>query len=474
MNKLESEELRNRYPGTEGNDKTAAFLLKKIQNAGLKPLNGIYKQDFTITTGIKLKENNSVELTKLVERPGLPKERWGKATKKWSPRKEYIPISFSANGTVEGEMVFVGYGITAHEIGYDDYSNVDVTDKIVVVLSDSCDGKPLRPEFLPYSWLRYKAKNAKEHGAKAIIFIKTLSDSANTFYPLLPEDRSEDIGIIAIQVNRTDISKYFPRHANLYPSEVQLQGTLQPNSFNFVNSMIKITVNIGVEEKVISNIIGVVPGTDESKSEEYIVITANFDNLGPQARTEEYKRHFPNIFNDEKSTGFACMIALIDMIKESPLTRPVVFVGFNAKVFAFSGAEQFINNSIIPISNIFTLINMDKVGKMNRSRVSILGASTASVFTSILEESAKELELKIEEPRSKVKGDYTMFYYQNVPILRISSGYEFNLYSRRHATNDINYKGMARLVDFTSNLLHKLDELSAKPIFEPNSLIMTR
>jgi aminopeptidase YwaD len=474
MQMLESDSFINRYPGTKGSELAQAYLLEQIQNLNMKPLVGVFKQDFSITTGLELKENNLMELTKLVERPGLPKERWSRATKAWSHGNEYLPISFSSNGTVEGEMAFVGYGISAPEIGYDDYEGIDVKDKIVIVLSDSADGRPLREEFLPYGWLSYKAKNAKDHGAAAVIFIKTLSDSANTFYPLDPESRTEDIGIIVVQANRTELAKYFPRHANLYPIETELQKTQKPNSFDLNNSFVKITVDIGVEQKSVANIMGVVQGTDPSKNNEYIFVSSNFDNRGPEARTEDYKRHFPRILNDEKSTGFAGMIQVMKKISESPLSRPVVFVGFNAKTFDFAGAEYFINNPTIPLSDIFCFINIDKIDKMKRNKVMMLGGTTSQQFPELLNKTATELELSVEEPGPKAKGDYTIFYYQGVPFLRVSSGYEFNLYNRRHESDDINYSGMLKLVDFTDLLLRNLDQLDSKPIFIPNSLIMTR
>jgi aminopeptidase YwaD len=474
MQLLESQDYLNRYPGSNGNELTETFLLEKIQSLNLKPFNGVIKQDFNITIGLELKDNNLMELTKLVERPGLPKERWGKATKTWSPGNEYLPISFSSNGTVEGEMAFVGYGITAPELNYDDYAGIDVKDKIVIVLSDSADGRPLREEFLPYGWLSYKAKNAKEHGAIGVIFLKTLSDSANTFYPLDPESRTEDIGIIAVQANRTEMAKYFPRHANLYPMETELQKTEKPNSFELTNSMVKITVDIGVEQKTIANIMGVVPGTDESKKGEYILITSNFDNRGPAARTEEYKRHFPDVFNDEKSTGFAGMLELMRSINESPLSRPVVFIGFNAKTFDFAGAEYFLNNPPVPLTNIFCMINLDKLDKMKRNKAVLLGETTSDIFPTIINEAATELGLSSEEPNQKAKGDYTSFYYKGIPFIRISSGYEFNLYNRRHESDDINFEGMAKLVRFSELLVRKIDFLNTKPGFVENSLIMNR
>jgi len=474
LQKLESDNYINRYPGSKGNELAEAFMLEQMKAMQMKPLNGVYKQEFSITTGLELKGSNLIELTKLVERPGLPKEKWGKATKTWSPRNEYLPISFSTNGTIEGEMAFVGYGITAPEINYDDYAGIDVDNKIVIILSDSADGRPLREEFLPYSWLSYKAKNAKAHGAIGVIFLKTLSDSANTFYALDPESRTEDLGIIAVQANRTELAKYFPRHANLYPMETELQKTKKPNSFELSNSMVKITVEIGVEQKPIANIMGIVPGTDESKKDQYILVTSNFDNRGPQARTEEYKRHFPNVFNDEKASGFAGMLQLMKKISESPLSRPVVFIGFNAKTFDFAGAEYFVNNSPVPLSNIFCMINIDKIDKMKRNKAMLLGESTSSIFPSIISEAAAELEIISEEPGQKAKGDYTVFYYNGIPFIRVSSGYEFNLYNRRNESEEINFRGMVELVNLTELIIKKIDALNAKAVFIPNSLIMTR
>ena len=91
--------------------------------------------------------------------------------------KDFLPLSFSSDGEISGELVFAGYGISAPKLNYDDYSGIDVKDKIVIVLRYTPEGNDPKSPFYNYASLRYKATNAREKGAKGIIFTPPFSQN---------------------------------------------------------------------------------------------------------------------------------------------------------------------------------------------------------------------------------------------------------------------------------------------------------
>jgi hypothetical protein len=115
--------MEGRGDGTKGLTHARDLLVKRYKELGLKPAgtNG-YLQAFSVITGAKLKSDN-----RLVVENGSEK-------KELKLSQDFVPFSFSSSGTVSAPVVFAGYGASADEFGYDDYSGIDVKDKIVVVL----------------------------------------------------------------------------------------------------------------------------------------------------------------------------------------------------------------------------------------------------------------------------------------------------------------------------------------------------
>ena len=131
------------------------------RSLGLQPAgtNG-YLQPFTVTTGAKLKSDNS-----------LTEEVSGKK-QALVLNQDFVPASFSSSGAFTGPVVFVGYGASADEFQYDDYAGVDVKDKIVVVLRyepEIFGEKSGHQGLTQHSQLITKAINARNHGAKAVV-----------------------------------------------------------------------------------------------------------------------------------------------------------------------------------------------------------------------------------------------------------------------------------------------------------------
>ncbi|HEY7535202.1 MAG TPA: PA domain-containing protein, partial [Thermodesulfobacteriota bacterium] len=157
---LASDQLEGRKAGTEGCEKAAEYIVSHFKKAGLKPLgdNGTYFQSFSFTSGVKLGNPNSMTVEAGGEKLNL---KMG---------KDFLPLSFSDDGELEGELVFAGYGISSSELKYDDYEGIDVKGKIVLVLRYTPEGNNRKSPFYKYASLRYKAINARERGAKGIVF----------------------------------------------------------------------------------------------------------------------------------------------------------------------------------------------------------------------------------------------------------------------------------------------------------------
>src|SRR6185503_10194308 len=126
---------------------------------------GGWFQEFTFNAGVRILTNeNQFVVVK------------GETSMPFKVEVDFRPLSFSSNGDVDGEVVFAGYGLTVPGKpgeGYDSYAGLNVSNKVVFVLRYVPEGVSAarRAELNRYAGLRYKAMQARERGARAILFV---------------------------------------------------------------------------------------------------------------------------------------------------------------------------------------------------------------------------------------------------------------------------------------------------------------
>jgi len=161
---LSSDEYEGRLTGHEGYDKSAKWVIEKFSSWGVEPLGDDegYLQYFPHPY------TDVFPGCELILHPG---ENNDAQKKNYEYVEEYIPGSTSGNGEITAEVIYVGYGITAPELGYDDYAGLDVKGKIVL-FEREVPVNPSHTDFLkwrPYSFHQYKLMNAVKHGAAGML-----------------------------------------------------------------------------------------------------------------------------------------------------------------------------------------------------------------------------------------------------------------------------------------------------------------
>src|SRR5262245_3414189 len=169
---LASPECEGRGIDTKGIEKAADYIADAFKAAGLKPAmkDGSYFQPFTVTTGAKLGMPTKATLAG----PGGKERELTLGT-------DYNPMGYSPNSKVAGSLVFVGYGITAPELKYDDYSGMDVAGKVVVMIRRTpratATGEQRFDKNVPagedsnYAAFTTKIENAAAHKAAGVVIV---------------------------------------------------------------------------------------------------------------------------------------------------------------------------------------------------------------------------------------------------------------------------------------------------------------
>ncbi len=271
--------------------------------------------------------------------------------KKYVYEKEYFPGSQSANGSVTAEVVYVGYGVTAPEMDYDDYAGVNVKEKIVLVEPDVPVSPEEDPELFkdwrPYSFNQYKIKMAVAHGAKGILFNNL---EVNPDIDHVPK-------FMVAQVGDTVVKDLFAGTGKTHQENLEeIRSSLQPRSFR-TRKVFTIQNFTEHHPKGIGyNVIGQIEGSDPLLKQEVIILGANLDHLG-------FCYEIMPGANDNAS-GVAVLLGAAEILTKSPVKpkRSILFIAFGSKEQAFMGAQTYIKKPAFPKNKTVVYINLSTVG----------------------------------------------------------------------------------------------------------------
>ena len=311
---LASPEMRGRGAGMPELDEAAAYIARELSEQGVAPAGdgGTYLQPFEVTTGASMGENNRLR----VER--------NRGVSELDPKEDFIPINFSGSGSVEGEVVFAGYGATAEEFAYDDYFHLDVKDKIVLVMryeprffsqeasseqDDQESGSNRR--MTRHSHLIAKAIQARQRGAKAVLLVNSRGRGrrGDRLIRFGSVSGPTDAGIPMVQVSSAIAERWLRGSGrSLRVLERDIEQSKRPQSFPLASSLrIRLSVDVEHERAMVSNVAGYLPGN----SEQYLIIGAHYDHLGLGGEGSlASNRRAPHLGADDNASGVAAMLEL--------------------------------------------------------------------------------------------------------------------------------------------------------------------
>ena len=345
VEKLCSPEFKGRLTGTPGYTAAAEWVAGMLKEWGVKPAgnDGSYFQWFDNPYSVV---NDIGSLSMKISLPD-----GSSITKNYTYPEEYYPGMNSGNGEITAEVVFVGFGVSAPELNYDDYKGIDVKGKIVLVNRDVPHTDPRNPEYqkwVKYCYHQYKLENAVKHGASGFLYIDGSSANPNISY---------DPSIIVAGIGPAPLSDIFAGlKANNQDLLTQMRKTFKPASFNTKKVMtIKANTTRFPDGKG-CNVVGIIEGTDPVLKSESIIIGGHLDAVGQAGKTV-------NGALDNASGVVDIMGAAKAMARSGiQLKRSVVFVFFGGEENGLFGSKLYANNPVLPKEKAVTFINLDMVG----------------------------------------------------------------------------------------------------------------
>lgn len=452
-----SDELQGRAPATVGEERTVAYIEQQFQRLGLKPFaKDSYRQ------AVPVVQIDPVAVSALtLKGDKLPASFTYKTQMMaWSTRMQpQVEVNNS-------ELVFVGYGIVAPEYGWDDYKNVDVKGKTVVMFVNdpgfaTGDAKLFTGKAMTYygRWT-YKFEEAARQGAAMALIVhetdaaaygwNVVSGTSPIRFELADKNKNKHKAAVEGWLTSESAEQLFAASGQSIKSLRQKALAKDFQAFP-LGGTASISIKNQLREIDSSNVIGYIPG--KTKPDEAVLYMAHWDHFGL-----DFSRKEDKIFNgaQDNAGGIAGLIALAEHFKQQPQPeRSVVFIAVTAEERGMLGSRWYAANPLFPLNQTVAGINMDVMNVYGPMRdVQVFGYGSS------------ELEPLLDK-YAKVQGRYIApeptpedgFYYRSdhfqlarfgVPMLYARGGVD----SVRHGKD----WGLAQRRDYTANYYHKVND----------------
>jgi hypothetical protein len=461
---LTAPEMGGRGAGTAGADRAARHVAEAFRQAGLQPggEDGHF-QWFEVVTGVRLGEPNRLRV------------RRGDDLREYAAGDAFMPFRFSESGRAEAEVVFAGYGITAPDLGYDDYARLDARGKVVLVLTheprERDAASPFRaPEAFHYSELRHKVINAREHGARAIIIVtdpqhRIVTDPQHRHEPdrLTPLRGSgaAEWGILAAHASRSLAASLMEGSGlSLEAVQQEMDRALEPRSRPLPGVRVELEVRLVRERGRTANVVGLVPGRDPRLRAEAIVIGAHYDHLGIGMESSLAPDRLGEVHPgaDDNASGTAALLGLARAFAETGgAARTLVFAAFGAEELGLLGSTHYARSPAVPMERTVAMLNLDSVGRLRDNRLHVMGVDSAREFRPLLAPIGRDLGLELRLSGDAVgPSDHTAFFARERPVLFFFTGPHGDYHRPSDTWDKLNAEGLGRVARAVQRIAEQL------------------
>ena len=376
---LASDEFEGRAPGTKGEELSVKYITDQFKQVGLKPGNpdGTYTQEVPLV-GIKSEPKMSFAI--------------GDKTIDLKYPDDFVASSARLEPEIKidnSDVVFVGDGIVAPEYGWDDYKDVDVRGKTILMLindppipdpkdSAKLDDKMFKGKAMSYygRWT-YKYEISAKKGAAAAVIIHETEPAAYPYSVVKTSWAKENYEIDAPDknINAVKARSWITLDAakKLLADCGQDFDALKKSAITkaFRPVPLDAKANINIKQQLRSfkshNVIGKLDGSDPKLQDEYVIYTAHWDHLGrnPELQGDQ-------IFNGaiDNASGVGSLIELAAAFTKinPPPKRSVLFMATTAEEAGLLGAKFYAEHPLYPLEKTLADINIDTVNPWGKTR----------------------------------------------------------------------------------------------------------
>lgn len=396
---------------------------------------------------------------------------------------------------VSAPLVFAGYGIEAPEYGYNDYAGLDVTGKVVLVLSREPQAADAHSRFKGtwdtyHAYPAWKPEVARRHGAAGVLIVqgpprrppRVASGPTNG---QIRTDRPThsltspfwDLPVFNIDARvANDLLSGSGRTIADLQSAIDKAGS--PQSFQVPGVAVQMRRAVTERRTVQTrNVVAVLEGTDPKLKDEYVLVTGHYDHVGQKP---------PIIFHgaDDNATATAAVIAIAEAFKTRPPKRSVMFLVFEAEEDFLQGAFHYVDHPIVPLDRTVAVLNMDMIGRdeesatwniraaESRDSVNLVGTLYSLDLRKTIERQNQKIGLRLDYKTDTddregwfSRSDHFPFAIKGVPMVLFNTGEHPDYHTANDTWDRINYPKMEKIVRLVYLAARDLADGPTRPRF---------
>jgi hypothetical protein len=502
---LAGDGFRGRLTGTPENDLASAYIISRFERLGLEPVgpSHSYSHRFLLSTATLGDSSSSLSM----------RDRHSELRLAFQAGVDFTPASFSRSGRAVGPVEFAGFGISAPELGHDDYKNLDLLGKIAVVLNHEpgendpespFDGVVMSEAATP---LR-KALTAQQKGAVGILFVADVHNHAEpenfealarSAWPLKParipaytlEDWVERVHIPAARIS-TALARNVLSGGMEDRLESLSRSSEKPRGGSAFPQMVGpvVTLTTDVRHHIVPdrNIMAAIQGSDSKLKDEWVIISCHHDHNGADG---------DRVFNgaDDNGSGTVGMIEIAEAYALAAQEgrrpkRSILFAAFNSEERGLLGSWAFVEHPPFPLEQIVAVLNMDMIGRdeevrdgggprfrglplqsaeSNKCALNLLGYSRCPALATTIDRANAPFGLTLKKVLDNNasnllrRSDQWPFLQKGVPAVFFHTGLHPDYHTPDDRPEKINYAKMERIARLVHQASWDLAEAAGRP-----------
>jgi hypothetical protein len=368
--KLSSPEFNGRQTGSPEDFLSGLYLASQFQTLGLQPPRATF---MTAHPAESIPTMTQTVTVTRIEDGSLLQCPLGDQTIRLRPGLDYLPVLDSPAVDATAPVVFVGYGLSDPDRGYDDYAGLDVRGKVVLFLR----GKP--EHYSRPVTHADKEQTARRNGAIAYLTATGPTQSAyearrgisgrpSAYYGSAQDDQALPGAWIGTEVAERLLAGQGQEGRTLRELQEMLNRDPAPKSFA-THSLVRMKWTSRRAPGTLYNVLFLLPGSDPTRQEEVVILGAHRDHFGRQAGL---------LFAgaDDNASGTAVLLEVARVLVQSGLKpkRSILFLSFSGEEQGLLGSKLYVSQPVFPLQRTVAMINVDHVGVGNgRLTVGVTG-----------------------------------------------------------------------------------------------------
>lgn len=481
---IASDEFEGRETGQKGAEKAAEYISKEFKNIGLKaPVNSSYFQKVPLSTNKFHVKNFQVGDTHLLS------------------GQDFLIINSRKNNSIESnEIVFIGYGIS--DKNYDDLKNIDITNKVVLLLND---GEPINNEgqsiitgsSTKSAWSTNRNKRLHHILDKKPKMVLAVSPSVDTLLTkvrqtrreerillkedIIPQQPSEETQAVVAYITIKTADLILKSSGNTYEGiKARINNTGKPTSLQ-INIPVKADYGTEPMDVKAQNVLGYLEGTDLKN--ELLIITAHYDHIGINSDGGI------NNGADDDGSGVTAVLEIAKAFAKAKQEgrgprRSMLFMTVTGEEKGLLGSDYYTRYPVFPLDSTIADLNIDMIGRidpphsLNPDYVYLVGSDKLSSELHALSEKANQtytklnLDYKYNDPNDPEKiyyrSDHYNFAKHNIPVIFYFNGVHEDYHNVGDTIDKINFRLLTKRAQLVFHTAWDLANRKERPLVDSN------